>query len=194
LPRRLNIPGEDLPHVTHYYDEPYRYTASKAVIVGGANSAVEVALDLYRNHVSVSLVHIFAGLDPTAKYWIRPDLENRIKKEEVMAYFETKVTHIEPGKVHLQHLVSGDRRTLDADFVFLMTGYRPDADFLQKIGIELKGDAFIPVLKPQTYETNIAGIYMAGSVVGGEETAKIFIENGKLHAQPIIADIQKRLS
>lgn len=194
LPRRLNIPGEDLPHVTHYYDEPYRYTGSKAVVVGGANSAVEVALDLYRNHVSVSLVHIFAGLDPTAKYWIRPDLENRIKKEEVMAYFETKVTHIEPGKVHLQHLVRGDRRTLDADFVFLMTGYRPDADFLEKIGIELKGDAFIPVLKPHTYETNVAGIYMAGSVVGGEETAKIFIENGKLHAQPIIADIQKRLS
>lgn len=193
LPRRLHIPGEELPHVSHYYDEPYRYTGSKAVVVGGANSAVEVALDLYRNHVAVSLVHIFPGLDPTAKYWIRPDLENRIKKGEVKAYFETRVTRISPGKVYLQHVVSGEEQMLKADFVFLMTGYRPDADFLQKIGIELKGDAFIPVLKPETYETNIAGIYMAGSVVGGEETAKIFIENGKLHAQPIIADIQKRL-
>lgn len=193
IPRHIEVPGEDLPHVTHYYDEPYRYTNTRAVVVGGANSAIEVALELYRNQVNVTLIHQFDSLDQNAKYWIVPDLENRIKKEEVAAHFNSRVTRITPEFVEIEQLQTGKISRIPADFVFLMTGYRPDAEFLQKIGIRLKGSAYIPELNPQTYETNIKGIYMAGSVVGGEETAKIFIENGKLHAKPILADICRDL-
>jgi thioredoxin reductase (NADPH) len=193
IPRTIGVPGEELPHVSHYYDEPYRYSNTRAVVVGGANSAIEVALELYRNQVDVTLVHQFEGLDQNAKYWIVPDLENRIKKEEVRAHFNSRVTHITADTVEIEHLQTGAKQQIPADFVFLMTGYRPDAEFLQKIGIRLKGSAYIPELDTSTYETNIKGIYMAGSVVGGEETAKIFIENGKLHAKPILDDICLKL-
>ena len=194
IPRNLKIPGEELPHVTHYFDEPYRYTNTKAVVVGGANSAIGVALELYRNQVEVTLVHQFDSLDKTAKYWIVPDLENRIKKKEVEAHFNSRLTHITPTSVEIENTLNGKTDTISADFVFLMTGYRPDADLLQKIGIELTGAFYIPELNPATYETNLEGIYMAGSVVGGEETAKIFIENGKLHAAPILNDIKQKLN
>ena len=193
IPRYLDIPGEDLPHVSHYFDEPYRYTNTKAVVVGGANSAIEVALELYRNQVEVTLVHQFDSLDKTAKYWIAPDLENRIKKNEVTAYFNSRINSITQDSVEIENVKTGKKQSLEANFVFLMTGYRPDAELLQKIGVKLKGSAYIPELDPETFETNISGIYMAGSVVGGEETAKIFIENGKLHAQPIIRDINNKL-
>lgn len=194
LPRLIHVPGENLPHVSHYYDEPYKYSGTKVVVVGGANSAVEVALDLYRNHADVSLVHLFSGLDSTAKYWIKPDLENRIKKGEVKAYFESKVEAIEESVITIRRLQTNSLKRLEADFVFLMTGYRPDASFLKQAGIELKGDADIPVLNPETFETSVPGIYMAGSVIGGEETAKVFIENGKLHAKPIIECIMRKRS
>jgi thioredoxin reductase (NADPH) len=194
VPRTIGVPGEELPHVSHYYDEPYRYSNTKAVVVGGANSAIETALELYRNGVDVSLVHQFEGLDKSAKYWIVPDLENRIKKGEIKAWFLSRVLEITPKKVLIENLNTGAREQIEADFVFLMTGYRPDAEFLQKVGVQLEGEAFIPLLNPETYETNIRGIYMAGSVVGGEETAKIFIENGRLHAQPIIKDICRKLA
>ncbi len=194
IPRKLNIPGEDLPHVTHYFDEPYRYTNTKAVVVGGANSAIEVALELYRNQVEVTLIHQFEGLDKTAKYWIVPDLENRIKKNEVEAHFNSRVISISETAVEIENIQTGKVRSLPADFVFLMTGYRPDAELLQKTGIKLTGSAYIPELNPETFETNVEGIYMAGSVVGGEETAKIFIENGKLHAKPVIKDINNKLN
>lgn len=193
IPRHIEVPGEDLPHVSHYYDEPYRYTNTRAVVVGGANSAIEVALELYRNQVEVTLVHQFDNLDQNAKYWIVPDLENRIKKGEIPAHFNSKVSRITPEFIEIEQLNTGKSSRIPADFVFLMTGYRPDAEFLQKTGIRLKGSAYIPELDPQTYETNMKGIYMAGSVVGGEETAKIFIENGKLHAQPILRDICRKL-
>lgn len=193
VPRTLGIPGESLAHVSHYYDEPYRYTHTKAVVVGGANSAIEVALDLYRNQVEVSLVHQFDGLDKTAKYWIVPDLENRINKSEVNAFFRCRVMEITEKHLRIENLDTGEQQEIPADFVFLMTGYRPDAEFLQKAGIRLRGEAFIPDLHPETFETNVEGIYMAGSVVGGEETARIFIENGKLHAKPVISDICRKL-
>ncbi|WP_017731688.1 YpdA family putative bacillithiol disulfide reductase [Nafulsella turpanensis] len=192
IPKTIGVEGEDLPHVSHYYDEPYRYTNTRAVVVGGANSAIEVALDLYRNQVEVSLVHQFESLDKTAKYWIVPDLENRIKNGEVKAFFSSRVKRITKDFVEVEHIPTNRTKKLSADFVFLMTGYRPDVELLQKTGIQLNGPAYIPALNPQTYESNVAGIYMAGSVVGGEETAKIFIENGKLHAKPIIADIMNK--
>ena len=194
VPRKINVPGEDLPHVNHYYDEPFKYTRSKALVVGGANSAIETALELYRNGVDVTLVHQFATLDKTAKYWIVPDLENRIKKAEIKALFNTKVTEISSSTVFLQNIQTGERSSIAADFVFLMTGYRPDAVFLKKVGVNLIGEAFIPEINPETFETNYKGIYVAGSVVGGEETAKIFIENGREHGKAIVKDILSQRS
>jgi thioredoxin reductase (NADPH) len=193
VPRYLEITGETMPHVSHYYDEAFRYSKTKVVVVGGANSAIETALDLYRNDADVTLVHLFEKLDDRAKYWIVPDLENRIKKNEVKAYFRHRVVEIDEKHIVIESLEDGTKKHIDADFVFLMTGYRPDAHFLEKVGIELEGENLIPKLNPETFESNIEGIYMAGSIIGGEETAKIFIENGRLHGKPIIADILKKL-
>ncbi|MEL6535098.1 MAG: YpdA family putative bacillithiol disulfide reductase [Bacteroidota bacterium] len=190
IPKRIKVPGEDLPHVSHYYDEPFRYAHQKVVVVGGANSAVETALDLYRNGVDVSVIHQFPSLDKTAKYWIVPDLQNRIKKEEVPALFEHKVVEIKEDRLIAENLNTGEQVEVLADFVFLMTGYRPDGDFMSKLGIELTGEALIPTMSPETYESNVPGIYVCGSVVGGEETARVFIENGKLHGSSIIKHLQ----
>ncbi len=193
VPRYLEIPGETMPHVSHYYDEAFQYSKMKAVVVGGANSAIETALDLYRNDVEVTVVHLFEKLDKRAKYWIVPDLENRIKKGEVKAYFNHKVTEIHEKSIMVENVHDGAKTHIDADFVFLMTGYRPDAHFLEKVGIILEGENLIPKLNKETFESNIEGIYLGGSIIGGEETAKIFIENGRLHGKPIIADILKKL-
>ncbi len=193
VPRYLEIHGETMPHVSHYYDEAFRYSKMKAVVVGGANSAIETALDLYRNDVEVTIVHLLDKLDKRAKYWIVPDLENRIKKEEVKAYFSHKVTEIYEKSLTIEDLNSGEKKTIDADFVFLMTGYRPDAHFLKKAGIILEGKNLIPKLNQDTFESNIDGIYLGGSIIGGEETAKVFIENGRLHGKEIIRDILKKL-
>ena len=193
VPRYLEIRGETMPHVSHYYDEAFRYSKMKAVVVGGANSAIETALDLYRNDVDVTVVHMFEALDQRAKYWIVPDLENRIKKDEVKAYFKHKVTEIYEKSVVIEDLDDGTKKRIDADFVFLMTGYRPDAHFLKKVGINLEGENLIPKINKESFESNVEGIYLAGSIIGGEETAKVFIENGRHHGQPIIADILKKL-
>ena len=193
VPRYLEIPGETMPHVSHYYDEAFRYSKMKAVVVGGANSAIETALDLFRNDVDVTVVHMFEKLDKRAKYWIVPDLENRIKKGEVKAYFNSKVVEIYERSIVIENVVDGSKTRIDADFVFLMTGYRPDAHFLEKVGIKLQGENLIPKLNPKTFESNVEGIYLGGSIIGGEETAKVFIENGRLHGKPIIADIMKKL-
>ncbi len=194
IPRDMGIPGEKLPHVTHYYDEPYRYAMTNAVVVGGANSAIEVALDLYRNGAHVTVVHQFDWFDKTAKYWIVPDMENRVKKEEVKAYFNSEVTEITEKEVFIRNIKTGRMEKIAADFVFLMIGYHPDAKFLRRVGIKLNGEMLIPEINPGTFESNISGIYMAGSVIGGEETAKVFIENGKLHAKPIIDHIRQQLT
>jgi len=193
VPRYLEIPGETMPHVSHYYDEAFRYSKMKAVVVGGANSAIETALDLYRNDVDVTIVHLFETLDQRAKYWIVPDLENRIKKNEVKAYFKHRVIEIYEKSIMLENMEDGTAKRIPADFVFLMTGYRPDAHFLEKVGIALEGENLIPKLNSDTFESNIEGIYLGGSIIGGEETAKVFIENGRLHGKLIIADILKKL-
>ncbi|MCG8305849.1 MAG: YpdA family putative bacillithiol disulfide reductase [Cytophagales bacterium] len=193
VPRYLEIPGETMPHVSHYYDEAFRYSRTKVVVVGGANSAIETALDLYRNDVDVTVVHIFETLDKRAKYWIVPDLENRIKKDEIKAYFKHRIKQIYERSVEIENLDDGTTKQIDADFVFLMTGYRPDIHFLEKVGISLEGEHLIPKLNMDTLESNIEGIYLGGSIIGGEETAKVFIENGRLHAGPIIEDILGKL-
>ena len=194
IPREMGVPGEHLPHVTHYYDEPYPYTMTRTVVVGGANSAIETALDLYRNGAEVTVVHQYDGFDKTAKYWIVPDAENRVKKGEIKAHFNSEVTEITDKEVYVRNIKNGKVEKIPADFVFLMIGYHPDAKFLRRVGINLNGAMLIPEINPDTFESNVPGIYMAGSVIGGEETAKVFIENGKLHAEPIICNIVQKLA
>lgn len=192
VPRLINVEGEGLPHVNHYFDEPFLYTNAKVMVVGGANSAIEAALDLYRNGAEVCLVHMFEGVDTNVKYWILPDINNRIKNGEIKAYLNTKVKAIKEGKVVLYNLETKEEFTVASEFVFLMTGYIPDTKFLGSAGVEFEENVLVPKLNPENFESSVPGLYLAGSVVGGEETAKIFIENGKGHGKVIIEDIIKK--
>jgi thioredoxin reductase (NADPH) len=185
LPNRLGVPGEDLPHVSHYYTEPHPYWRRDVVVIGGRNSAAEAALDLYRTGARVTLLHRRTELGPTIKYWVRPDIENRIKAGQVKALFDTHVVRIEPEFV----LVKGPdgERKVPAVEVFALTGYHPDFDFLRQLGVKLDPQTNKPALDPQTLESNVPGIYLAGVVIGGIHTSEIFIENGRFHGKQIIA-------
>ena len=185
LPNRLGVPGEDLPHVSHYYTEPHPYWRRDVVVIGGRNSAAEAALDLYRTGARVTLVHRRAELGPTIKYWVRPDIENRIKAGQVKALFNTHVVRIEPEFVLVKGL-DGERQ-VPAVEVFALTGYHPDFEFLRQLGVKLDPQTNKPALDPQTLESNVAGIYLAGVVIGGIHTSEIFIENGRFHGKQIIA-------
>jgi len=185
LPNRMGVPGEDLPHVSHYYTEPHPFWRRNVVVIGGKNSAAEAALDLYRNGANVTLVHRKAELGSTIKYWVRPDIENRIKAGQVKALFETTVQRFEEGRVIVSN--SKGESTLPADQVFALTGYHPDFQFLRSIGIKLDPDTNKPVMDPQSHETNIPGVYVAGVVTGGNHTSEIFIENGRFHGKQIVA-------
>jgi thioredoxin reductase (NADPH) len=184
LPNRLGVPGEDLPHVSHYYSEPHPCWGRDVVVVGGKNSAAEAALDLWRGGARVTLVHRGAELGASIKYWVRPDIENRIKAGEIRAHFETEVQRITREKVELRQ--RGATLSVPADFVFLLTGYVPDFAFLQQLGISLDNDTRKPAHNPETLESNVPGIYLAGVVLGGKNTGEIFIENGRFHGQQIV--------
>jgi bacillithiol disulfide reductase len=185
LPNRLGVPGEDLPQVSHYYTEPHPFWRRDVVVIGGKNSAAEAALDLYRTGARVTLVHRRAELGSTIKYWVRPDIENRIKAGQIRALFNTHVVRIEPEFV----LVSGPggEQRLSAVEVFALTGYHPDFDFLRQLGVKLDPQTNKPALDPQTLESNVPGLYLAGVVIGGNHTSEIFIENGRFHGKQIIA-------
>ncbi len=185
LPNKLNVPGEDLPHVSHYYTEPHPFWRENVVVIGGKNSAAEAALDLYRNGACVTLVHRQPALGTTLKYWVKPDIENRIKAGQIRALFNTRVVRIDPDSV----LVEGPegRQQLPAVQVFALTGYHPDFSFLRQLGIELDPQSNKPAINPQTLESNVPGIYLAGVVIGGNHTSEIFIENGRFHGKQIIA-------
>ena len=185
LPNRLGVPGEDLPHVSHYYTEPHPFWQQDVVVIGGKNSAAEAALDLYRSGARVTLVHRRKELGNTIKYWVRPDIENRIKANQVRALFETEVTRIEPGLVWVSN--SSGEFSLPAVQVFALTGYHPDFAFLRSLGISLDPATNKPAINPQTHESNIPGIYLAGVVIGGNHTSEIFIENGRFHGKQIAA-------
>jgi thioredoxin reductase (NADPH) len=198
LPNRLGVPGEDLPHVSHYYTEPHPFWRQDVVVIGGKNSAAEAALDLYRSGARVTLVHRRAELGSTIKYWVRPDIENRIKARQITALFETRVMRIEPGVVHVvgppsaanvhqQDELRGVNKVLPAMHVFVLTGYHPDFDFLRQLGVQLDAQTNKPALDPQTLESNVPGLYLAGVVIGGNHTSEIFIENGRFHGKQIIA-------
>lgn len=184
-PNRMEIPGEDLRHVSHYYTESHPYWGRDVVVIGAKNSAAETALDLFRGGARVTMVHRGAQVGASLKYWVRPDIENRIRAGEIQAYFQTRVTRIEPGAVTVQ--TDGVEKKIPADQVFAMTGYHPDFDFLIRLGIELGPEARRPRLNPETLESNVPGIYLAGVLIGGEKTGEIFIENGRFHGRKIAA-------
>ena len=189
-PNHLGIPGEDLPHVRHYYDEPYGYYGDDVAVVGGRNSAVEAALDLYRHGVRVTLIHRGERLSDGVKYWILPDMENRIKAGEIRALFGATVRRIEPGGLVVAE-AAGERR-LDARFVFVLIGFRPDVALMRAFGIAVEEGTLAPRHDPATLETNVPGLYVAGSVVAGRFNNKIFVENGRLHGAVIVRAILAR--
>jgi len=189
LPNRLGVPGEDLPHVSHYFTDPHPYWQKDVVVVGGKNSAAEAALELFRGGARVTLVHRGSEMGKSLKYWVKPDIENRIRAGEVTALFNTHVLRFEPGKVIVRN---SEERTLPAEQVFAMTGYHPDFEFLERQGITLDPQTRRPASNPATLESNVPGIYIAGVVVGGKNTSEIFIENGRFHGKEIIAAITGR--
>jgi thioredoxin reductase (NADPH) len=189
-PNRLGIPGEDLPHVSHYYDEPHPFYRRRVVVVGGKNSAAIAALELHRAGAEVALVHRGDALSDSIKYWIRPDIENRLKEGAIAARFRTRVAAIQPHAVALEG--PAGREDIPADAVFLLTGYHPDAAFMRDAGIRVDPDTLKPEHDPDTFETNEPGLYVAGSVVSGRETGRIFIENGRFHGEAIVRAILRR--
>jgi thioredoxin reductase (NADPH) len=191
-PNRLGVPGEDLPHVHHYYDEPFRYAGSTVAVIGGRNSAVEAALDLYRHGVKVTLIHRGATLSGGVKYWILPDMENRIKAGEVAGEFSTVVTAISPGALRVKG--QAGEKEVAADFVFVLIGYHPDTAHLSRFGIAIDPETLAPVCREGSFETNVPGLYVAGSVVAGKFNNKIFVENGRLHGGAIVKEILARIS
>jgi thioredoxin reductase (NADPH) len=196
MPRRLGVPGEDLPHVSHYFQEAHPCWQRDVVVVGGRNSAAEAALELFRSGARVTLVHRGGGLSPRIKYWVLPDIENRVAAGEIQAHFHTSISRIEPGHVVARTTNGNGRgaadgeRVLPADFVFALTGYQPDFAFLQRQGIELDPKTQKPAVNPDTLETNVPGLYVAGVIVGGQVTGEIFIENGRFHGKQIVAALK----
>jgi thioredoxin reductase (NADPH) len=192
LPNCVNVPGEDLPKVLHYYREPHPYFGMDVLVVGGKNSAAIAALELWRRGARVTLVHRGAGMHPNVKYWIKPDIENRIKNGEIKAYFESSVREIGKDCV-LLNTPAGDIR-IKNDFVFALTGYHPDYDFLRSVGIRLNEKDYRPECNPETLESNVPGVYVAGVIVAGSKTSEIFIENGRFHGKQIAVDLKKKLA
>jgi len=182
-PVRLDVPGEDLPHVSHYFSEPHPYYRQRVVIVGGKNSACEAALELYRNGAHVTLVHRGEMLGDSVKYWVRPDIENRIKEGSVAARFSTRVVEIRPTEVVVES--AAGRETIAADAVLLLTGYRADPEFLRAIGVEVDAVTLVPHHDPETFETNVPNLFIAGGQLAGVRTGSIFIENGRFHGEKI---------
>jgi thioredoxin reductase (NADPH) len=186
-PNRLGIPGEERPHVSHYYDEPHAYYRKDVVVVGGKNSAAIAALEIHRAGGRVTLVHRRMALGESIKYWIRPDIDNRIKEGSIAARFETRLVEIGTRDVVVEG--PSGRDTLPADAVFLMTGYRPDTTLLEQAGVRIDPASLRPEHHPESLETNVRGLFVAGSTAAGRETSKIFIETGRFHGEAIVRAI-----
>lgn len=187
---RMNIPGEDLPKVTHYYDDPHRYAWQKVLVIGGGNSAADAALETWHCNAEVSVLVKYETLKPSIKYWIKPDIENRIKEGSIKGYFNSKLLAIRDKEVDIE--TPDGRITIPNDFVLAMTGYQPHFDLMEKLGIELSTDGVkMPVYETDTLETNRKGLYVAGVVCGGMDTGRLFIENSRIHAEQIAQHIEK---
>ncbi len=192
LPNYLEVPGENLPKVLHYYHDPHPFYDQRVVVIGGKNSAAIAALDLWRHGAHVTLVHRGDAMHHHVKYWILPDINNRIKNGEVAAWFSSAVTSIAEDSVEL--LTPQGAVTLKNDYVFALTGYHPDFEFLTGLGVRLEGQDRLPVCDPQSLESNVPGLYLAGVIVAGMRTNEIFIENGRFHGRQIARDIEAKLA
>jgi len=186
-PVMLNIPGEDLPHVSHFYKEAHPYYRQRVVIVGGKNSAAEAALEIHRAGGHVTIVHRGAAFGDSIKYWVKPDIENRVKEGSIAAHFNANVVEIRPTEVVLD---SGER--LPAEGVLLLTGYRADPEFMRRAGVEINAGTLEPKYSAETYETNVPGLFVAGGQVAGKMTGTVFIENGRFHGEVIAKTLAAR--
>jgi thioredoxin reductase (NADPH) len=190
-PNYLGVPGEDLPHVSHYYTEAHPYYRERVVVVGGKNSAVEAALELFRAGAHVTLVHRHAVLGESIKYWVRPDIENRIKEGSIAARFESRVVAIRPTEVVIER--QGIEERLPAEGVLLLTGYHPDVDLMRRAGIDCHPETLAPAMSQDTFESNVPNLFIAGGAVAGRHTGNIFIENGRFHGERIVKVLAERL-
>ncbi len=191
LPNLMNIPGEELPKVRHYYNDPHPYYGMDVLVVGGKNSAAIAALELWRHGARVTLAHRGPAMHRHVKYWILPDIENRIRNGEITAYFNTSVTRIDPDQVTLE--TPQGTRVLRNDAVLAMTGYRPDFEFLESLGVRIEGEFRCPACDPRSLESNVPGVYLAGVIIAGDRTNEIFIENGRFHGRQIAEDLKQKL-
>lgn len=188
IPNLMNIPGEDLPKVKHYYTEPYPYARQKIVVVGASNSSVDAALETYRKGAEVTMIIRNSEISPSVKYWVKPDIENRISEGSIAAHFNAELLEIKEHSVIFKD-ENGKLNEIENDFVLAMTGYLPDFDFLKNSGIELQGECLNPFYNPETMETNVPNLYLAGVVCGGKDTHLWFIENSRIHAEMIVQHI-----
>ncbi len=191
LPNKMNVKGEDLPKVSHYYKDPHYYAHQKVAVIGASNSSVDAALECYRKGADVSMIVRGDAINKRVKYWVKPDIENRIAEGKIKAYFNSEVVEILEDKL----IVSTPEGIIELpnDYVLALTGYEPDFPFLKKINIQLTEDETLkPLYNEQTMETNVKGMYLAGVICGGMETHKWFIENSRIHAKIIVAHILKK--
>jgi thioredoxin reductase (NADPH) len=192
LPVKMNVPGEDLAKVLHYYQDPHPFYGCDVAVIGGKNSAAITALECYRAGARVTLIHHRERLHPNIKYWILPDIENRLKNGEIVSYFETSVEEITERAIRIR--TPHGEKTLPNDFVLAMTGYKPDTDFLARAGIVFDEETQRPRTNPQSLESDRPGVYLAGVIVAGMHTSEIFIENGRFHGIQIADDIAAKLA
>jgi thioredoxin reductase (NADPH) len=190
LPNDMGVPGERQPHVSHYYTEPHEFWSQDVVVIGGKNSSVEAALDLWRNGARVTLVVRGKELGTSIKYWVRPDIENRIKAGQIAAVFGVKIKEIVRDGVMVEN--GGGARLVPGKQVFALTGYHPDYEFIEGLGVRLDPESRRPALDPNTLESNVPGIYLAGVVVAGKNTNEIFIENGRFHGKQIMEAVARK--
>ena len=191
IPYLLNVPGEDLPKVSHYYKDPHFYAFQKVLIIGAQNSAVDAALETWRKGAEVTMVIRKEDIGQRVKYWVRPDIVNRIKEGSITAYTNSTIAAIHEHEVDIN--TPDGMITIANDWVIALTGYQPNLDFLKKIGISLSEDEVMkPIYDEETHETNVKNVYLAGVICGGMNTHRLFIENSREHAESIIADIKTK--
>jgi thioredoxin reductase (NADPH) len=190
-PNYLGVPGEDLPHVSHYYDDAHPQYRQRVVIVGGKNSAAEAALELFRGGAHVTMVHRRSALGDSIKYWVKPDIENRIKEGSIAARFDARVVDITPAMVRIER--DGAVEEIPAEAVYLLTGYHADVDLMSGAGVRIDPVTLAPDFNKETFETNVPNLFVAGGAIAGRQTGTIFIENGRFHGEKIIAVLADRL-
>jgi thioredoxin reductase (NADPH) len=186
-PNWLDVPGESSSKVMHYYDEPFRYVGCDVAVVGGRNSAVEAALDLYRHAARVTLIHRREKLSDGVKYWILPDIENRITSGEVKALFSSMISEIKQDSIVVR--TPTGVADLHNDFTFVLIGFHPDTTQLQSYGVAINPETLAPIHNEKTLETNVPGLYVAGSIIAGKNNNKVFVENGRMHGAIIVSAI-----